>query len=102
MTDGVAAFGGTDDVLKRATIAIQQMSGKGVIQMEELRQQLGEAMPRAVELMARSMGVSMPQLIQTSARARSMPRPRCRRSSSLSAPSAAQPQQQMQTFNGGA
>jgi tape measure domain-containing protein len=64
LLDGVAAFGGTDDVMKRATIAISQMSGKGVIQMEELRQQLGEAMPRAVEIMARSMGVSMSQLIQ--------------------------------------
>lgn len=65
MIDAVAAFGGTDDVLKRATVAITQMSGKGVIQMEELRQQLGEAVPRAVELMARSMGVSTGQLIQT-------------------------------------
>lgn len=65
MIDAVAAFGGTDDVMKRATIAITQMSGKGVIQMEELRQQLGEAVPRAVELMARSMGLSTGQLIQT-------------------------------------
>lgn len=65
LIDGVAAFGGTDDVMKRATIAITQMAGKGVIQMEELRQQLGEAMPRAVEIMARSMGVSTGQLIQT-------------------------------------
>ncbi len=64
MIDAVAAFGGTDDVLKRATVAITQMSGKGVIQMEELRQQLGEAVPRAVELMARSMAVSTGQLIQ--------------------------------------
>lgn len=64
LTDGIAAFGGTDETLHRASIAIQQMSGKGVIQMEELRQQLGEAMPRAVELMARSMGVSTAELIQ--------------------------------------
>ncbi|MCK1543427.1 tape measure protein [Bradyrhizobium sp. 179] len=64
LTDGIAAFGGNDEVLHRASIAIQQMAGKGVIQMEELRQQLGEAMPRAVELMARSMGVSTAELIQ--------------------------------------
>jgi tape measure domain-containing protein len=63
MVNAVAAFGGTDDVLKRATIAITQMSGKGVIQMEELRQQLGEAVPRAVEVMARSIGLSTGQLI---------------------------------------
>jgi tape measure domain-containing protein len=65
LVDGIAAFGGTDETLHRASIAIQQMSGKGVIQMEELRQQLGEAMPRAVELMARSMGISTAELIQT-------------------------------------
>ncbi len=64
LTDGIAAMGGSDDQLKRATLAITQMSGKGVIQMEELRQQLGEAMPRAVELMARSMGIGMGQLIK--------------------------------------
>lgn len=65
LADGIAAFGGTDETLKRATIAITQMSGKGVIQMEELRQQLGEAIPRAVELMARSMGLTTGQLIST-------------------------------------
>jgi tape measure domain-containing protein len=64
LTDSVAAFGGNEEALHRVTIAIQQMSGKGVIQMEELRQQLGEHIPRAVELMARSVGVSTGQLIQ--------------------------------------
>lgn len=64
LADGVAAFGGSDESFQRAILAISQMSGKGVIQMEELRQQLGESMPRAVELMARSMGVSMAQLIK--------------------------------------
>lgn len=64
LIDGVAAFGGTDEAFKRATLAITQMSGKGVIQMEELRQQLGESMPRAVELMARSFGISVPRLIK--------------------------------------
>ncbi|SER25767.1 tape measure domain-containing protein [Faunimonas pinastri] len=64
LMDGVAAMGGTDETLQRATLAISQMAGKGVIQMEELRQQLGEAMPRATELMARSMGVSVTELFQ--------------------------------------
>jgi tape measure domain-containing protein len=64
LTDAIATFGGNDQELKRVTIAIQQMSGKGVIQMEELRQQLGEAIPRATELMARGMGVSISELIQ--------------------------------------
>lgn len=64
LADGVAAFGGTDETLERATLAISQISGKGVLQMEELRQQLGESIPRAAELLARSMGVSMSELIQ--------------------------------------
>ena len=63
LTNAVAAFGGTDQVLHRASIAIQQMSGKGVISMEELRQQLGEAVPSAVALMARSMGLSYRELV---------------------------------------
>lgn len=62
IADGVAAFGGTDQHLERIVLGITQMSGKGVIQMEELRQQLGESMPGAMQLMARSMGVSVAQL----------------------------------------
>ena len=63
LTDGVAAAGGDDESLKRAVLAVSQISGKGVLQMEELRQQLGESMPQAAALMARSMGVSMSQMI---------------------------------------
>jgi lambda family phage tail tape measure protein len=62
LTNAVAAFGGDDQVLHRATIAVQQMAGKGVISMEELRQQLGEAVPNAIRLMARSMGMSIGEL----------------------------------------
>lgn len=63
LADGIAGFGGSDEQFNRATVAITQMSGKGVIQMEELRQQLGEHMPRAVELMARSMGMGVAELL---------------------------------------
>jgi lambda family phage tail tape measure protein len=63
LVDAVAAAGGTEEQLKRAAIAMQQMAGKGVISMEELRQQLGEAVPRAVELMARSMNMSIGSLV---------------------------------------
>jgi len=62
MTNAVAAFGGNDETLKRATIAIQQMAGKGVVSMEELRQQLGESVPTAMKLMARGLNVTMAQL----------------------------------------
>lgn len=62
LVDGVAKFGGNADVLKRASIALQQMAGKGTISMEELRQQLGEAMPNAIAIMAQSLGVGLEEL----------------------------------------
>lgn len=62
VADGIAAFGGTDERLHRVTLGLVQMSGKGVIQMEEMRQQLGESMPNAMRIMARSMGVSVAEL----------------------------------------
>lgn len=64
LVDSVAKFGGTSDTMKRASIAIQQMVGKGVISMEELRQQLGEAIPTAMQDMADGMGVSMSRLAE--------------------------------------
>lgn len=63
LLDAVAAFGGTEQQLHRAAIALQQMAGKGTISMEELRQQLGEAIPTAIRLMAEGLGVTVPQLI---------------------------------------
>lgn len=63
LVDAVAAFGGTDETLHRASIAIQQMAGKGVISMEELRQQLGEAVPQAITIMAQSMGTTYGDLV---------------------------------------
>jgi tape measure domain-containing protein len=68
LVDSVAKFGGTSETMHRASIAIQQMSGKGVISMEELRQQLGEAVPNAINMMAQGAGMSMPKftkLVQT-------------------------------------
>nr|WP_276315678.1 tape measure protein [Ectothiorhodospira shaposhnikovii] len=63
LTDALASFGGDKHALHRATIAIQQMAGKGVISMEELRQQLGEHVPRAINLMARSASMSYEMLV---------------------------------------
>lgn len=59
LVDAVANFGGNDQILDRAGVAIQQMAGKGVISMEELRQQLGEAVPTAMVQMARAVGLSV-------------------------------------------
>lgn len=63
LVDAVAAFGGTDDILHRATIAVQQMAGKGVISMEELRQQMGEAVPQAMVLLAKGMNMSVGDMV---------------------------------------
>lgn len=62
LADSVAFFGGTSDQFHRASIAIQQMAGKGVVSMEELRQQLGEAVPTAMQAMATGMGMTMAEL----------------------------------------
>lgn len=57
LTDAVAAFGGTDAQLARASLALQEMGAKGVVQMKELRIQLGQAIPGAMQIMARAVGV---------------------------------------------
>lgn len=65
LTDSVAAFGGGSEQLKLVTIAIQQMVGKGVISMEELRRQFGEQVPTAIRAMARGLGVDILTLFDT-------------------------------------
>ena len=62
LSDSIAKFGGTSETIHRASIALQQMSGKGVISMEELRQQLGEAIPTAMKAMAVGTNMSMAEL----------------------------------------
>lgn len=62
LTDSVAKFGGSKEHLHRASVAIQQMAGKGVISMEEMRQQLAESVPDAMRLMSRGVGLSMGDL----------------------------------------
>lgn len=64
LVNTAAKFGKSSEELKRATIAIQQMAGKGVISMEELRQQFGEAVPDAMGMMARAAGISVGELVR--------------------------------------
>lgn len=64
LVDSVAAFGGSGENLKRAGVAIQQMAGKGVVSMEELRQQLGEAVPSAIQAMADGLGTTYQKLVK--------------------------------------
>ena len=44
--------------------ALGQMASKGVVSMEELRQQLGESLPGAMGLMAKGLGITQAQLIK--------------------------------------
>lgn len=64
LVDSVAAFGGSGENLKRAGVAIQQMAGKGVVSMEELRQQLGESVPTAIQAMADGLGTTYQKLVK--------------------------------------
>jgi tape measure domain-containing protein len=62
LIDAVAAFGGSEQKFHNAAFAIQEIGGKGVVQMKELRRQLGDAIPSAIQLMAEGMGISISEL----------------------------------------
>jgi tape measure domain-containing protein len=62
ISDGIAAFGGSDQEFQRTILGMTQAAGKGVLQMEELRQQIGESMPIAMNLLARTMGLTVGEL----------------------------------------
>lgn len=53
----------TDDV-RGALLALQQMISKGSVQSEELRQQLGERIPGAMQIYASALGVTTQKLSQ--------------------------------------
>lgn len=99
--DAVARFGGTEDQLHRASIAIQQMAGKGVISMEELRQQLGEAIPNAVQVMADSLNLSYSELVDRIAKGQVSAKPALVRFfQELEAQVGGSAQRMMQTWDG--
>ncbi|WP_455107146.1 tape measure protein [Porphyromonas sp.] len=62
MSKAMASFGISGGEASLTMTAITQMMGKGKISSEELRQQLGERMPIAMQAMANAAGVSMAQL----------------------------------------
>lgn len=63
IVDAMAAFGGDSEQMDRAITALIQMAGKGVVSMEELRQQLGEAIPTALRIAAREMNMTVAQFV---------------------------------------
>lgn len=52
------------DQLKGVFTALTQIVSKGAVQMEELRQQLGDRLPGAIQLMADGLGVGTDELIK--------------------------------------
>jgi len=64
IVNAVAAFGGGTQELERVFIGFSQVIGKGTLQMEELRQQIGEQVPSALRLMANEAGLSTAEFIQ--------------------------------------
>jgi len=62
ITKSGAAMGLSAESQERAFLALNQMMSKGTIQAEELRGQLGEALPGAFGIMAKAMGVTEKQL----------------------------------------
>lgn len=57
-------LGLSSDKTKRALEALSQMASKGTVQMEELKGQLGDALPGALGLMAKGLGITQGQLIK--------------------------------------
>ena len=62
VTKAGAKMGLTVDAQERAFLALNQMMSKGAVQSEELRGQLGEALPGAFGIMAKALGVNEKQL----------------------------------------
>jgi tape measure domain-containing protein len=55
-------MGLSGEQLGRVSSALTQIVGKGTVQMEELRQQLAEQMPGAIQIAARAFGVTTEEL----------------------------------------
>lgn len=62
--NAVTAFGGSTQDLNRLIIGMTQAIGKGTLSMEEMRQQIGEAVPSAMRVLAREMNTTIPELFR--------------------------------------
>lgn len=62
LAEGIATFRLPAEQANRALLALSQMASKGSVQSEELKGQLGEALPGAFGIAARSLGVTTGQL----------------------------------------
>ena len=59
-----AAMGLSVDTQKSAFLALQQMMSKGTVQAEELKKQLGNALPGAFNIMATALGVTEKKMME--------------------------------------
>lgn len=64
VSEAAAAMGLSAERQSSVFQALSQMASKGVVSMEELRQQLGESLPGALQIFAASMGVSTGEFIK--------------------------------------
>ena len=63
VSSSMAVAGKSSADTQNALTALAQMAGKGVVSMEELRGQLGEALPGAMNAAAKGLGVTTQELI---------------------------------------
>ncbi len=64
ITEAGVILGLNNDRLSETFLALEQMLSKGRVSMEEVRKQLGNAFPGAINIMARSLNMTLPQLYQ--------------------------------------
>lgn len=62
ISQAASVFGLSAEKTRLAFMAVEQMASKGVISMEELRRQLGDQLPGALNTMSDALGVSTQQL----------------------------------------
>lgn len=63
VTQAAGTLGLSGDNVSRALEAISQSASKGTVQMEELRGQLGDALPGVLPLLAKALGLTNEELI---------------------------------------
>jgi tape measure domain-containing protein len=64
ITRASGTLGLSGDKVNHMLDALAQMAGKGVVSMEELRQQLGDSLPGALSLTAKGLGITDRELIK--------------------------------------
>lgn len=60
--EAFATRGLSDQIIAGSFLALEQIAGKGVVSLEELRKQLGERLPGALNIAAESLGLTVTEL----------------------------------------